>query len=531
MEDLASSCMSVYTAVSQPLIQANLDQFLLVVSVALGVISLSRFITQFREIPYTIILVIAGLGLAIFDIRLVTLSPEFTVYIFLPPLLFITAWNIDWQVLRGNLGAVALYAIGGSLLTIAGVGAVLTSFGGFSLDLALIAGACLTAVSPTPVILLFRQLGVEPRLTTLTQSENLFSSCLAIATFIFLTDPALDLTTLDGDWINVTGRLALGAVISGVVGSLVGLFIVLLRRRSDMPFLERSLLLACAYGSYSLADDLGGSGAISVVVAGIIVGNLGITRLDSVRHDALTGFLNFIAFFVNSIVFLLIGNQVNLDMLVANLQPIGLAISTVLVARGLAIYGLGSLNQWFSDSTFSWQEQTLLWWTGLRGSLSIALALSVPIVLVNQEVVQAMVLGVVLFTLLVQGLTTKPLLSRLSVIRDPTLQEKYMQSVAQMVALSQTLAYVSQDWVMNLWQDKTQWLAVCESVQTQLEEQQAAVAALEAQNPALQAHSPEQIYKVLMLMETGTYLQFMRAGMLHKKPSPMLPTLLSLPSL
>ncbi|PSP13096.1 MAG: sodium:proton antiporter, partial [Cyanobacteria bacterium SW_9_47_5] len=95
--------MSIEATLGEAAIEQKLEQFLVVLAVSLSVATLSQIFSWFRQIPYTLLLVIVGLGLAFVDIRLVNLSPELILEIFLPPLLFEAAWNIRWQNLKRNL--------------------------------------------------------------------------------------------------------------------------------------------------------------------------------------------------------------------------------------------------------------------------------------------------------------------------------------------------------------------------------------------------------------------------------------------
>ena len=113
--------MVLKSAIAEEIITNNLKQFLLVLSVSLGVATLPQIFSWFRHIPYTLLLVIVGLGLAFADVCLVTLSPELILFIFLPPLLFEAAWNLKWSELKRDLVPICLYAVFGVVIAIAGV--------------------------------------------------------------------------------------------------------------------------------------------------------------------------------------------------------------------------------------------------------------------------------------------------------------------------------------------------------------------------------------------------------------------------
>ena len=327
--------MALDNVVGEAAIQENLKQFLLVLSVSLSVATLSRAFTQFREIPYTLLLVIVGLFLALLDVRLISLPPQVTLFVFLPPLLFRTAWNVDWLFLKRDLVPILLYSTVGVLITVAGITLALQQFAEFPVTIALLAGASLAATSPAPIMSLLRQLGVKKRLITLSEGEDLFNSAVAIAAFtLFMSFPA-DLGQLNFP-IMLARILTLGGIGLAVGGSL-GLGISYLMQRSDLRFVGRSLLLVSSYGTYLLSEQLGGSGVVAVVTTGLILGTLGAEGIEPQKREVLTEFLNFIAFFVNSIVFLLIGDQINFANLGNHLAPIGIGIATVMLTRAIAI--------------------------------------------------------------------------------------------------------------------------------------------------------------------------------------------------
>ena len=139
--------MSVESAISEAAIEQNLEQFLLVLSVSLSVATVSRVFPWFRKIPYTLLLVIVGLGLAFVDVRLVNLSPELILEIFLPPLLFEAAWNIRWRDLRRDLIPVILFAVVGVVISVLGIAFTITQFTELPLAIALLVGARRVALS------------------------------------------------------------------------------------------------------------------------------------------------------------------------------------------------------------------------------------------------------------------------------------------------------------------------------------------------------------------------------------------------
>ena len=263
----------VESAVGEQAITSNLKQFLLVLSVSLGVATLPQIFSWFRQIPYTLLLVIAGLGLAIANVHLVTLSPQLILSIFLPPLLFEAAWNLRWSSLKRDLLPICLYAVVGVVISVIGVAFSLNLLVGLPLNAALLIAASLSATDPVSVTALFRELGVDKRLTTLIEGESLFNDGMTVVAFSFLM--ALSLGT--SQWgiqpllVNFFTVIGIGIAVGGAIG----FGISFLTQRFDSPLIEQSLTLVSAYGTYIITDDLGGSAVIGVVTTGLILGNFG----------------------------------------------------------------------------------------------------------------------------------------------------------------------------------------------------------------------------------------------------------------
>ncbi|MEC4805978.1 MAG: sodium:proton antiporter [Jaaginema sp. PMC 1079.18] len=511
-----------FSAVS---IKGNLEQFLVVLSVSLSVATISRLFSWFRQIPYTLLLVIVGSGLAFVDVRLVNLSPELILEIFLPPLLFEAAWNMRWKDLKESWLPVSLFAVLGVIISVLGVAWAVSSFTPLSLPIALLLGASLSATDPVSVVALFRELGASKRLTTIMEGESLFNDGVAVVAFLLLVGIPLGVQEF-----SLTGTISRFGVFVGVglgVGGLIGFGISYLTQRFDLPLVEQSLTLVSAYGTYLIAEELGGSGVIGVVTVGLILGNFG-SRIGMNPRTRLivSEFWEFLAFFVNSIVFLLIGDQINFASLGSNLDLIAVAIAAVVITRIIVIFGLGSVSNAFTKIDINLREQTVLWWGGLRGGVSIALALSVPEILNGRQEIIDAVFGVVLFTLLIQGLTVQFLLEKLNLIGDQPLRQEYSEALARRMALIRVLKYLGnlEENEINEEGDRAaEFLRYQYSlVKGQLQSIEDELETLRRNHPTLMSIELEQVRERLLDIEADTYAELIRSGDLNENLSPLL---------
>lgn len=506
---------------AEPVIQENLEQFLIVLSISLGVATVSRMFSWLRQIPYTLLLVIVGLGLGFVDVKLVNLSPELILEIFVPPLLFEAAWNIRWRDLLKDWFPITLFATLGVIVVVLGVAYSLSYFTPVAFTTALLIGASLAATDPIAVIALFRELGTSKRLTILMEGDSLGNDGVAIVAFVLLVGVALG----QEEFSIATGIARFVAVvgIGATVGAIISFAISYLTQRFDLPLVEQSLTLVSAYSTFLIAEELGGSGVIAVVTAGLVLGNFGSRIGMSPRTRILVSeFWEFLAFFVNSIVFLLIGDQIRIATLVNNWQLILVATIAMVLSRLISIFGLGAIADAVIEEPIDWRDKVILWWGGLRGSISIALALSVPVILSDRQDIIDAVFGAVLFTLIIQGLTTKFLLTRLGLIsEDQKLEKEYIELTARLVAFRRVLNYLSQMEVLPEYEPEY-YNYKKTLVKGEIESLEAKIRELRNFNPSLQTLTRKQIKDKLTDIEADTYAEFIRAGTLNENLSPLL---------
>jgi CPA1 family monovalent cation:H+ antiporter len=394
---------------------------ILIIEIAIGLLlvaSLVGIVTNRLRVPYTAGLVLIGLILALIGRQEINVSPELILGILVPPLIFEAAFQVKAKDLFRDLAPILSLAIPGVLLTTFLVGGVLYWGTDFSLTTALVFGSLIAATDPVAVVSLFRTLGVPHRLQLLLEGESLFNDGTAIVLFNLMVAIALT-----GNF-NI-GESVLNFLIVSGGGLLIGLALGLVISQAisiiDNPLIETTLTTVLAFGSYILAEQIHVSGVLAVVAAGIVSGNLGPRRMAPTSRILVFNFWEYAAFLANSFVFLIIGLTIDLNILLSDWQAILWAILAVLVARAASIYGLSWIGR---DIPRNYKH--VLYWGGLRGAISLALALSLPASLGEQgTIIRSMAFGVVLFTLLVQGLTMKPFINRMGLIQKSQAQEEY----------------------------------------------------------------------------------------------------------
>jgi CPA1 family monovalent cation:H+ antiporter len=411
------------------------DQFIttetLIIELLL-IVSIVAVAVRRLRIPYTVALVIAGLLITFQTTIQFELTPELILALFVPPLIFEAAFHLNLQELRRNLPAILLLAVPGVILTMFIIGGILTFSIKLSLPIALLFGALMAATDPVAVVALFRTLGVPKRLLVLIEGESLFNDGTAIVLFQLMLAVALtgkfDLVNSVVDFF----KISIGGILVGLVlGWLIAQFIT----RVDNYLIETTLTTILAFGAYLVADRLSFSGVLAVVTAGLVNGNISPQGMSPTSRIVLFNFWEYVAFLANSLVFLLIGLEININALLSSWQLILWAILAIYVARIFVVYGLSWLVRQVAEPIpFRWQH--ILNWGGLRGAISLALVLSLPLSLSpERDTLRLMAFGVVLFTLIVQSTTMSPLIRWLKVITRSEAQIEYETKHARLTAL------------------------------------------------------------------------------------------------
>lgn len=389
----------------------TIAEVVLAVSALLAIASVLAVITERFDVPLTLILVLVGFTAGEIarsnGIELPIEGETFhdvLLFAFLPALVFEAALGLPARVFVRNLVPILALAIVALVIAAALVGVMVHVSLGISLTAALLFGALISATDPVAVTATFRQLGVPNRLLVLVEGESLLNDGIAIVLFNILLVAALgteQVGVLEGfaDFLYVfLGGAALGGLLGLGVAELAG-------RLGRLP--STALTIAVAYGSFALGEEIFGfSGVMASVTAGLTLAAFSKTLIPKEEVETWHATWESIGFVANGILFILIGVVIEADLIIDNLDAIGIGVAAVLISRPLAIFPIMPLvTRLARIPPVGRQNELVVVWGGLRGGVALALALAIPDTLPEQEKFVAMTGGVVVATLLFNATT------------------------------------------------------------------------------------------------------------------------------
>jgi CPA1 family monovalent cation:H+ antiporter len=376
---------------------------LLLVAAVVGVLA------RRLHVPYSVGLVVAGIGLALLPWHpTVSLSREFVYTGILPPLIFEAAFELRWEALRRNLALVVLLATAGVLLSALVTGAVMAGLAHWPISAGLLFGILMAATDPVSVLATLKEIGARGRLALVIEAESLLNDGTAAVLFAlaigFVTgEPMTSKTVAVAVWETIVIALVAGAIVAAVVLAIIG--------RTDDHLIEVALTTVAAYGSFLLAERFGGSGILATLTAGMLLGNLAPRWgfFSEAGDRAVRSTWEFITFLANSLVFLLIGLAEGHEDFGGLWWTASAAVVAVLAGRAAAVYPVCGLFSRGAGRIDGAQQHALVW-GGLRGALALALVLSIPESYPWRHPIVVVTFAVVAFSIIVQGLTCRPLL-------------------------------------------------------------------------------------------------------------------------
>ena len=406
--------------------------------ILLIITSIVAIIANKFNFPYTIALVVVGLFISYMHfINAPHLSKDLLYYVFLPPLIFQTAIHLKFDDLRRDFPVILTLVIPGVILSTIITAVVFMAIGkeffaNISLAVGLLFGAAVAATDPVAVISIFEKLGVPRRLRFLIDSESLLNDGTAIVIFTLILEiiekKLSSYNIAIADFFFVVG-------IGLFVGYAIGIFADEVIKKVYDPMVVITITTVSAYFSFILADKIGGSGVMSTVASGLVIGTKSFDKniYPSIKLTTET-FWNYVAFLANSLIFLLIGISINIDLLIHYWQWIVVAYIAMMVARYLVVFFTWGL---FANTSykfpFSWS--IIMGWGGIRGALTMVLAMSLPDSFKYKEIIVTMVFGVVLLSILIQGITMPFLIKflKLNVSKEEVIEYEELKTKIKLI--------------------------------------------------------------------------------------------------
>ncbi len=398
-------------------------------------------IANWLDVPYPIPLVVGGLAIGLIPgIPDVELDPELVLLVFLPPLLYSSAFFSDLRSLRNDARVIALNAIGLVLATAVIVAVIAHELIGLPWAMSFVLGAIVSPTDPAAATAIMRRVGAPRRMVNVLEGESLFNDATALVAYKVAVAAAIGGSvsashTFGEFLVDVGGGVAIGLV--------VGFVIAEIRKRVTDVNTELTISLFSAYGAFIPASELGFSGVLAVVTAGVYIG----FRAPEIAtpESRMQGYAmwSILTFLLNATLFILIGLQ--LPVIVEGLSgsPAGEVVgyaaavcAAVIGARFLWTFAMTAVIRTLDRRPsqlarrVSWRMRFVSGWSGMRGAVSLAAALALPLhtdagaPLPGRELIQLITFSLILVTVVGEGLTLPWLIRRLGVIDDGEEEER-----------------------------------------------------------------------------------------------------------
>ncbi len=410
------------------------------------------------HLPYSVLLAIVGfiLGLVIHahawvptvmsdfldSLKNFQVSSETFLFVFLPILLFETSMALNVRRLLDDLGPILMMAVVAVVVCTVAVGFSISAISHYSLIVCLMLGAIVATTDPAAVVGVFREVGAPKRLTTLVEGESLFNDAASIALYSVLLS-----TLYNGGDISL-GTLLWGFLVSFVGGAVIGFLMGrlacwLIMWLRGWPAAEVTLTITVAYLTFFISEHyFGVSGVVATVIAGLVVGSVGRTRMSPTTFEQMASTWSQFGFWANSLIFVFAAMLIPRMMAEVTWQQLLLVLLLFVVAlasRAVMVFGVVPLLGLTRFGTkVSRSFRIVMWWGGLRGAVSLALALAVTeqshVPHEARQFVAVATTGFVLMTLFINGISLRPLIRRLRLNQLSSI-DRTIRNQAQVVAL------------------------------------------------------------------------------------------------
>ena len=418
------------------------------------IVALATIATRLH-IPYAILLVLGGLSLGFVPgLPRITLDPELILVLFLPPLIYSSAWLTSWREFRANLRPILLLAIGLVLVTTIILAVVAHTIAGLLLPVAFVLGAVVSPTDAVAASATAQRLGLARRIVTIIEGESMVNDATGLVVYRFAVVAVV--TGSFSLW-QASLQFVLASLGGLLIGLVIGWPVAWLHRHLDDAPIEITITLLTPYAAFLVANALQLSGVLAVLSAGLYLSRQSSRFFSSNTRLQANAFWNVLVFLLNGLVFLLIGLQLpdiletiagrSLLALIGQALLISLAVIAVRVAW---VFTAAYLPRFVSarlrarDPYPGWRNVAIIAWMGMRGGLSLAAALALPLSLSSgvpfpqRNLVIFFTFCVILATLVGQGLSLVPIIRLLRLEPDSSLEREHAQAhlVAARAALS-----------------------------------------------------------------------------------------------
>ena len=407
------------------------------------------------KIPFAVGLLFSGVFLtAIFNkyswggAEYLQFSPEIVFYVFLPTLIFESAYHLNFRYFQGVLKEVCTLSIFGFLCSTAIVASGLHYFIDLPWIAAILFGSLISATDPVAVLSIFKEMKAPKKLSTIVDGESLLNDGIALVVFQFFFKIAIlgASIALTPNLLFTQGILLSKAIVLGIiVGIVFGIIFSFAISQARSKGVQLTLSLILAHATFLIAEGiLGVSGILATMTAGLIMGNYGKRKLSLQTKKSFAEIWSFLGFVSNSLIFILLGLKLGEVNFAAHLNSILFAtILTIVIARSVSVFASFFITNQFKKGKqkISYPFQVVTIWGGLRGALAAAAVLLIPESYAYAEQLQAMTAGVILASFLLNAMTIPKLLKWLKII-EFTFSETIQKIEAQILTNEKICQYL-----------------------------------------------------------------------------------------